>query len=496
MKMICIMSEKNPVSNRFISGRAEASRPFRPLKLRFIFPAIIVSIGMLLCACSPSDGREPSHTSVQYADGQSSSVHESTAEERTETDTETEPPHIPAEREGWNLSGVPAYSDGKLDSKRYNCGSGMIARSRDSYMKVISQTSSSEFSDYLKELSLCGFSQEFRNEIDTNIFTCWYNGASRVYAYLIPKLRSATVILDNDSCSIRDFCSEPLQGNPGETVMYAYGIKGTGQLMLWHLADNRWILNDGGTNNVNKDELFRFLCEKSGISPEGKDKITIAMWYVSHAHQDHMDGAVALLNKYNSRINLERVMWNIPHSDVISTSGTRSTYSAAQLCLAKYYSDALYMKCHTGMEITIGEVRFRVLMTQEDNITKFVSGEYSDFNNTSTVCMTYFGGTSMFLPGDIKSGSLDSFVSRVYKRDTFCSPVIQVAHHGYNSMPNWYSLTLNSTEYAFYENSRAEGLSSGSGPDIYAKLGESRCFFTDKTWAMTVKDGQIVIKAE
>ncbi len=490
MKMIDALIGKRPAA-----GQAAGLRSLVKNKSRLLLSALLLAAVLLSCACSPPGGATPSGTGAQTAGGQTS-VQETTAGEKTETAAETEPPHVPAKRDGWDLSGVPAYAGGKLDPKRYNCGNGMITRSQDSYMKVITSTTSQEFSEFLGELRLCGFSQEYRNEIDTNVFTCWFDGKSRVYAYLIPKLRSATVILDKDSCSIGDFCCEAPAGSPGETVMYAYGIKGTGQLMLWHLADNRWILNDGGTNNVNKDELFKFLCEKSGVSPEGTDKITIAMWYVSHAHQDHMDGAVALFNKYSSRINLERVMWNVPNESVISTSGTRSTYSAAQLCMAKHYPNALYMKCHTGMEIRIGEVRFRVLMTQEDNIPKFVSGEYTDFNNTSTVCMTYFCGTSMFLPGDIKSGSLDSFVSRVYKRDTICSPVIQVAHHGYNSMPDWYSLTLDSTQYAFYENSKSEGLSSGSGPAIFAKLGAGRCFFTDKTWAMTVRDGQIVITPE
>ncbi len=404
--------------------------------------------------------------------------------------------HEPARREGWKLSGVPAFTEGTLDTQLYVAGRGLTTSSKQVYQQNLSKVTAEQFAGYAQELELCGFVKEYENAIDGNNYLSYVKDGVRVYAYFMKNLKSVTVIKENLVTSFDDFCYKTDENEAKKAVLYAYGINGTGQLLLWHMSDGSWIINDGATDNIDAEKLFSFMCQKSGIDPKGSEKLKVALWYITHMHGDHTMGVVSMLKKYHSRIEIERMMWNVPEQSVISASSAKTAQAAIDSLINSYYKNVKFLRPHTGMEIQIGDVLFRVLVTQEDNTSKFYTKEYSDYNSTSTVCMTEFAGIRMFLPGDMKNGTLDNFVCVAYKIQTYTSPIIQVAHHGYNSMKAWYNLTLPKTSYAIFENTKSEGLKQGSGQDVYDAIGGDNCFFTDKTWTVRSVDGQIVIEAE
>ena len=133
-------------------------------------------------------------------------------------------------------------------------------------------------------------------------------------------------------------------------------------------------------------------------------------------------------------------------------------------------------------------------------MTKFVSGEFTDYNNTSSVAMLYFGGKTMFLPGDCKSGTIDgsTFLCRAYTPKTYGCELMQVSHHGYNKINSLYDALYPKLEYVLFENTYAESVArgTGSGPSVYAKMGADRCLFSDKTYAIRVVDGKLVVEQE
>jgi len=458
--------------------------------------ALIAVFAMALNSCSQNN-EIPKDTVITLPETlpESTELSAESTENRTEEDTTSEA-HAPAEREGWNLSSVPAFTGGKLDTKLYVAGRGLTTTSGKVMQQNLSAVSADSFSNYLNELELCGFVKEYENSIDGNQYVSYVKDKIRVYTYYVTNLKKVTVIKENITTGFNDFCYSNDTASSEKAVLYAYGFGGTGQLLLWHMSDGSWIINDGATDNIDVDALFAFMCKKSGIDPQGSDKLNVSLWYITHMHGDHAMGVVKLINKYHARISIERMMWNVPEQSVITSSSAKTAQAAIDKIIGSYYKDVKFLRPHTGMEVKIGDVLFRFLMTQEDNTDKFVSKEYTDFNSTSAVCMTEFAGIRMFLPGDMKNGSLDNFVCKAYKLDTYTSPVIQVAHHGYNSMKAWYSLTLPKTEYAIFENTQSEGLKQGSGMDVYNAVGAAKCFFTDKTWVVHSVDGKLVIEED
>lgn len=470
------------------------------MKLKFLhLISVFLLCACLLCGCgtdNPAEGTGSAGTDAAELSSGTAATDEPPDTSAPPVTTESAGPHVPAERDGWSLDGVPAFTKGRFDGKKLNGGRGVNTRTEAEYVHNITGVSADDYKAYLSELDACGFTREYEKEKDGNLFSGFEKDGVRVYTYYLGSQRTVRVIRDPLSVSLDDFGYALPDGISGDSVLYAYGLQGTGQLLLWQLPDNSWIINDGGTESVASAPLFAFLCRHSGIDPDGTDKLTVRLWYITHAHNDHATGVIRLLNAYHDRIALERVMWNVPEQSVISTSQTKTVQSELGTLMTRYYKDALFLKLHTGMDIRIGDVVFSVLMTQEDNLLKFVDKEYTDFNSTSTVCTVSFGGTGMFLPGDMKNGSLDDFVCKVYKFATYGLPIVQVAHHGYNSMKAWYSLTLPGTQYAIFENTLAEGTKQGSGPTVYQTLGPGKCFFTDKTWVFAAENGVVTVTSE
>ena len=63
-----------------------------------------------------------------------------------------------------------------------------------------------------------------------------------------------------------------------------------GMLYVVKLADGRVVIFDGGESvqftNARLDDLMDFLRDITGVGKNGT--VTIAAWFLTHAHQDHM----------------------------------------------------------------------------------------------------------------------------------------------------------------------------------------------------------------
>lgn len=465
-----------------MKGPTYRMKHLRMILAALLLPALLLSL--VCCTAGQDPGTQPEAPATD-------------APTEAPTEPATEPPK--ADREGWALEGVPAYQGGYLGRKVYSCGGGLTENEKISKMQIAGDTTAAEFADYRTLCERCGFVCETWNEIEKNRYACYSNGTSRVWAYYIAYLSQATFILDPASCALSDFCAEPAPGASREPVLYAYGFNTTGQLILVHNSDNSWFINDGATSSIDSEKLYAFLREKSGLA--AGEKLVISLWYVTHGHSDHFPGVANMIRKHPSEIDLQRVMWNFPDPSVISAgSSSHDAQLSMQKMVQTNYPDVKYLKCHTGMDVKVGDVELVFLITHEDNMTKFVSGEFDDYNNTSSVAMLYFGGKAMFLPGDCKSGTIDgsTFLCRAYSAKTFGCSLMQVSHHGYNKINSLYDSLYPTLEYVLFENTYAEAVArgTGSGPDVYARMGAERSLFSDKTYAIRVVDGKLVAEQE
>ncbi len=375
-------------------------------------------------------------------------------------------------REGWGFS-FPAYNSGTLDPAVYSAGYALSQNTDQSQMMVVNDTTAEEFRNYVSRLADFGYKAEFENEIDGNLFaSCRSPLGTNVYAYYIRDIHKARVIHDVSSPSLAEFCYSVA---PSEnTTFYMYKMaegSGSEDTFLVHVADNSWIVFDGGVTQYGEtdpdglftDGLYEFMRSRSNLA-EG-EKLTISCWFNSHPHRDHFLAMTSLVTKYHAQIDLQRVLANAPDTAVVANSNYPQ-YRDCVSAIERYYPKILWLKAHTGMKIQIADVSFEVLSSQEDMIenwsaaVKSLPAKVYDINNSSLICKVDVAGLTVLELGD--AFRCNYLLETHYQPATVACDILKVAHHYYNPDSDDYYQSLYATgkiQYALV-NSLANGKSS------------------------------------
>jgi glyoxylase-like metal-dependent hydrolase (beta-lactamase superfamily II) len=369
--------------------------------------------------------------------------------------------------DGWELP-FPAYTHGRLDKTLYSCGTGADTTEERSEMHLIKKTNESEFDEYLSRLASMGYTVTFRNEIDGNRYTAISDLlGNHFYVYYTTvggTIGYVRAIHDRSSATLEEFCYTTEGSDKSELFLFNSNTASEDTFLI-HAADNSWIFIDGGVTAYGSidadgkyaDALFDFMWEQSGLR-EG-EKLTISCWYLSHAHRDHFLAFSTLIEKYHDRIDLQRMLANVPDNHNIHSSQL-SNYPQFKICMDrinKYYPNLLYMKAHTGMRIQIADVEFTVLNTQEDLVDYWVNNrkifeekwinwsQYKndpnyasyrdgykkyDYNNSSIISIISVNGLTMLQTGD--SYRFHEWTAPYYSLATLRTDMIKAAHHFIN----------------------------------------------------------------
>ena len=183
---------------------------------------------------------------------------------------------------------------------------------------------------------------------------------------------------------------------------------------------------------------MEFLHEITGT--KDGETMTIAAWYITHAHGDHVSGTAKLLNRYHDQLDLKRVMYNFP-SFQVRPSGYDPLTTVAKAIVRRHYPDVQFLKLHTGMRFSLSDTEIEVLYTHEDVVCPETGFTYTpgDYNCTSTVLRLFFDGKSVLLLGDI-SEAAEAVMAQNYDNAVLKSDVVQVAHHCFNLLTRIYNL--------------------------------------------------------
>ncbi|MCQ2427880.1 MAG: hypothetical protein MJ137_05705 [Clostridia bacterium] len=361
---------------------------------------------------------------------------------------------------GWKLQTIPAFIGGTRASSVYLCGQGVnnsaLPKDSESEMMVISSTTAAMFDDYCGKLEEYGYSRTFSNAYDNNKFAEYYDGSTRIYTYYLNASKETRVIIDrNSTCSVSDF-GYTASGDQTGTVVYQFGMpysaKGTnisnngenkidcGMLYIIKLCDNKLFVIDGGGyqqfDTAEIDGLMKFMRDITGI-PQGQ-KITVAGWYFTHCHSDHLAGFSLFLKKYYTQLTFERVICNFPttFSDDTVLSGHKSNLAKLSNYIANYIgSDVPYLKIHTGEYFTLGNITVNCIYTHEDLVTAKtgVSAIAADFNNSSIVSRMDFEGIRFMILGDMNKPAQTKILAN-NSASTLKSDIVQLAHHVINDV--------------------------------------------------------------
>ena len=420
-------------------------------------------------------------------------------------------------RKGWEL-GLPAYEGGVLSEGRYDCGSGIhnfrvLPCADESYMQIVSSTSLADFNCYLKKLERCGFLCEYNKSYDSNgfgecLYAAYSNGYARLYAYYSAAEKQARIIEDRASCSFDEFnCPEKALENTEATV-YSYGLKlsprcicrgepggddayvNCGQLWVIKQADNGLMIIDGGHDLQATPEamegLWKFLHDVTG---QGYDEvIRVTCWMGTHPHGDHFVMPMLLGRMYPGLINFERALYNYPHGDVVH----QVINDGIARLFEEQYPDIKVMKCHAGQCFTLGAVTVEVLTAHEDATDGATcQSTVKRGNDMNTVFkLTMPGGTKIMVLGDFTAPREPHLIASYAPEHLRCE-VVQIAHHGFNSLPNIYNSI--GAEYAVWTQHNffkfdQKHVASVLVPYSQAeKAGARMQFFSDDTLIITCK---------
>lgn len=366
----------------------------------------------------------------------------------------------------WLLTDIPAYEGGSPSAAVYLSGQGLDPAqpiSKEDRMQTVSGTTGEEFLAYLGRLRAAGYTREFERTAESNLFASYVKGSTRVYAYYTPASREARVIAESTevSRSVADFSYSYTKKTGDTTALYQYALPlrdathlksdnyvDRGMLYVVKLADNKVVIIDGGESvqftDARLDDLMSFLREITGVGKDGT--VTIAAWFLTHAHQDHVQGFFALARRYSAYLTLERVFYSIPswHSDNATVKSVNDSVTKRMLgYIGSYFGDdnVQFLKIHTGQVIRLADVTFEILYTHEDLADPVTAKTRldSNYNESSAVMKIGFDGKSALITGDIDTKAA-TLLMRNWSTVTLKVDVLQLAHHVLNDLSSLYTL--------------------------------------------------------
>lgn len=297
---------------------------------------------------------------------------------------------------------------------------------------IVTVKQASALHDFQRHLDALLEEAEVREEttLAENVFVTLKKGTDRIHTYysagrgeirtVICPLASHVPLLPQDAFHERK--------NP--TALYQIDLDNRridcGMSYVFHLGDGRFFLIDGGyfTNN----ECNRLYTLLRTIQPQGQ--LTVAGWFFSHAHQDHMGCFLDFITKYRTEVAIEGLYYTFPSLSlpeaVFWKQSDNATMREFAYTLSRVLPTVPHVSLHTGQRFSIADLSFEVLFTHEDIYPERIGS----FNDTSTVLRVYAAGQTILFLGDLQDAScrkLEAMYGTYLKSD-----LVQVAHHGFN----------------------------------------------------------------
>lgn len=348
-----------------------------------------------------------------------------------------------------NIQDIPEYNGGRTLPALCNCGCGLKPDSEgetpeDTKMRIVRETDDAAFLAYCGKLESDGFACLFRRDEAHGLYRQYRKDTLLLYAYYTPADRTARILADRCCVSLPVFSDLPQEEKHMDTQLMQFGLVyddmirftscDCGMNYVLRLRDGRLIVIDGGeceqATEAAVGEFMRRIRDMTGTN-EG-DPLTIALWYCTHPHNDHMDFFVKLLRKFGGLIRLERVLFNFASNTVL---GLNDYVQDMRRAVLHHSPDVLFLKPHTGQRFSVGNAQFDVLFTHEDLLE---TPGYSSANTTSTVLKISFEDVSLLLLADADDDVGDALCAR-YPQGIDCT-FVQAAHHCINRVEHIYAL--------------------------------------------------------
>lgn len=304
-------------------------------------------------------------------------------------------------------------------SGEYDCGRG-------SYMLLYGNSSIDEFERLCADIESVGRKLFDRTDIEGNLH-CTFGGKPVLHAWYCPSEAALRLTADPYTAL---YATEPEQcprlcGNTLWQFEVDHSLIDCGMCYIVRCCDGSFFVIDSAhMYSVNDDiRILEFLRKVNG----GR-KPTVAGWFFSHGHEDHVAKFSDILEFHSDKVDIETVYFNFPsysHPD-----SAEWDESSKQIMLrfereVDKHPEIKKVRLHTGQRFYVRDLEFTVLCTHED----IYPNPLRDFNNSSTAIMMTASGCKVLFPGDC-AGESDKVFLRRYSEALGCS-VVQISHHGH-----------------------------------------------------------------
>lgn len=320
------------------------------------------------------------------------------------------------------INEIPQYEDAVLRSV-YHAGD-------NNQVVILADTDPDEYAAYRKALEADGYTLYTENSITDNRFATYINDSYVInagyYAYnnearIIVEPRETLPPLEKDNQYKK--VAEPSFAMLGVEFMNGDSLTTNGQCFIYQLCDGSYIIVDGGLSRARDAKAIYDYLYKHAPDP---NNITIAAWFITHAHGDH-HGAYATFSKdYAAKVKVELIIGNFPSEEARIAGGLGTDGSAGPkvLTYTSRFAGAEFIKAHVGQKFHLRDAEIEILYTLES----YAPGVLDYFNTSSLVFTVDLGGQRFLVTGDASNAALD-ITTKMYG-DYLKSDFVQVAHHG------------------------------------------------------------------
>lgn len=284
-----------------------------------------------------------------------------------------------------------------------------------------------DFLDYVESAKSVGFEMFDETEYGENFYATMKNDDLCLHIYYVASENALRIVADPFTDLYN--CVPEQAEKRCETTLWQFEVDHSlidcGMCYIIRCCDNSFFIIDSAHpySIHDNDRIYKFLRERT---PKG-EKIRIAGWFISHAHDDHI-GKFADFLKYNcDDVEIESVYYNfIPTNHRDSWNWMESNKVMQRNCeeLLKSF-DVKKIKLHSGQHFFVKNLEFRVLCTHEDVYPK----DNTNFNDSSVVIIMQAEDTTVLFPGD--AGHVESDICTERFGELLKCDIVQAAHHGH-----------------------------------------------------------------
>ncbi len=341
------------------------------------------------------------------------------------------------------LMSVPTV-EGAIAKRTYDVGDGAV-------MLEITQVTSERYQAYLPRLEVQGLTKYASSQLGDNLYLT-YTDAERIYNYLytpsdktlrvVVDKKTATALPPSEASTYTKVCESSVTqlgleynyDSPSTPYTFTQSVYQIGMCYIFRLEDGSFIILDGGFNKTrNVDMIWNTLQELS--ADYAPSKITIAAWFMSHAHGDHCGAFIRFMEAYGSRVDLKYFVYDSGNTTQYKSceengnnlSTARSKITAKQALLAR-----------PGQTMSLANAEVEMLFTDE-----FMPDSVRDGNSLCIEFRITIAGQSFLFGGDSDVDMTEKTVK--YYGDYLKSDFVQVLHHGARGGSNAYYQAVDPT---------------------------------------------------